>query len=79
VLATATGGVAEVVRDGENGLLVAPGDVEGLAEAIRRFFGDAVLRDRLRAAAVASVAEYAPERVFARLEETLASVARTGG
>jgi glycosyltransferase involved in cell wall biosynthesis len=79
VLATSAGGVAEVVRDGENGLLVAPGDVRGLAEAIRRFFGDAVLRDRLRAASVASVAEYSPELVFARLEETLASVARTDG
>lgn len=79
VIATAAGGVAEVVHDGENGLLVAPGDVEGLAEAIRRFFSDAVLRDHLRAASVASVAEYAPERVFARLEETLASVARTDG
>lgn len=79
VLATAVGGVAEVVRDGENGLLVSPGDVEGLAEAIRRFFGDATLRDRLRAASVASVVEYAPERVFSRLEETLASVARTDG
>lgn len=79
VLATSAGGVAEVVRDGENGLLVASGDVEGLAGAIRRFAGDAELRDRLRAAAAPSVAEYAPERVFARLEETLASVARTDG
>ena len=79
VLATSVGGVAEVVRDGENGLLVAPGDVDGLAESIRRFAGDAELRDRLRAAAAPSVAEYAPERVFARLEATLASVARTDG
>ena len=79
VIATAVGGVAEVVRDDENGLLVAPGDVEALSEAIRRFFDDVVLRDRLRAASVASVAEYAPERVFARLEETLASVVRTDG
>jgi glycosyltransferase involved in cell wall biosynthesis len=79
VIATSVGGVAEVVRDGENGLLVAPGDVEGLAEAVRRFFSDAVLRERLRAAAAASVADYAPERVFGRLEETLVSVARTDG
>jgi len=79
VIGTAVGGVAEIVHDGENGLLVVPGDVKGLAEAIRRFFGDAVLRDRLRAASVASVAEYSPELVFARLEETLASVARTDG
>src|SRR5204862_1608395 len=28
VLATATGGVAEIVTDGENGLLVPPGDAE---------------------------------------------------
>jgi glycosyltransferase involved in cell wall biosynthesis len=75
VIATAVGGVAEVVHDGENGLLVRPGDVRGLADAIRRFFDDAALRDRLRAAAEASVAEYAPERVLARLEQTLNNVA----
>jgi glycosyltransferase involved in cell wall biosynthesis len=75
VLATATGGVAEVVRDGDNGLLVAPGDAEALADAVRRFFEDADLRERLRDAAAPSVADYAPERVFASLEQTLARVA----
>jgi glycosyltransferase involved in cell wall biosynthesis len=79
VLATAAGGVAEVVRDGENGLLVAPGNAAGLGEAIRRFAGDAELRERLRAAAAASVAEYAPELVFTRLEDTLLAAARTDG
>ena len=71
VIATATGGVAEVVRDGENGLLVPLGDATALAEAIRRFVGDDELRTRLRAAAAPSVAEYAPERVFAQLEQAL--------
>jgi glycosyltransferase involved in cell wall biosynthesis len=75
VLATATGGVAEVVRDGVNGLLVAPGDPQALGEAVRRYFGDAELRGRLRSAAAPSVAEYTPERVFARLEEVLAAAA----
>jgi glycosyltransferase involved in cell wall biosynthesis len=75
VLATAIGGVAEVVRDGDNGLLVAPGDAEALADAVRRFFEDADLRERLRDAAAPSVADYAPERVFASLEQTLARVA----
>jgi glycosyltransferase involved in cell wall biosynthesis len=79
VLATAVGGVAEVVSDGENGLLVAAGDVGGLAQAIRRFFDDEALAERLRAAAAPSVDAYAPERVLGRLEETLASVARTDG
>jgi glycosyltransferase involved in cell wall biosynthesis len=76
VLATATGGVAEVVRDGINGLLVPLGDTAALADAVRRFFGDEALRKRLRANAAPSVDDYAPERVFARLEETLRRVAR---
>jgi glycosyltransferase involved in cell wall biosynthesis len=71
VLATATGGVAEVVHEGENGLLVPVGDAGALAGAIRRFFDDDELRGRLRAASAGSVADYAPDRVFAQLEETL--------
>ena len=77
VLATAIGGVAEVVHDGENGLLVPAGDADALAGAVRRFFAEGALRERLRAAAAPSVAEYAPERIFGRLEETLLRVART--
>ena len=79
VLATATGGVAEVVRDGENGLLVPSGDAAALADAVRRFFADEALRERLRAAAAPSVAEYAPELVFARLEDDARPRRRTGG
>ena len=71
VLATATGGVGEVIRDGENGLLVPPGDSVALAAAIRRFFDDDELRGRLRAGAAPSVARYAPGRVFAQLEDVL--------
>jgi glycosyltransferase involved in cell wall biosynthesis len=76
VLATATGGVGEVVHDGVNGLLVQPGDVDALADAIRRYFADRDLRERLRSAAAPSVADYSRERIFGRLEELLASAAR---
>ena len=71
VITTRTGGVAEVVRDGANGLVVEPGDVDALTRAIERFFADAGLAERLRANAAASVADYAPGRVYARLEEIL--------
>jgi len=71
VIATRTGGVAEVVRDGENGLVVEPGDLDALTRAVERFFGDPVLAERLRANAAASVAGYAPESVYGRLEEIL--------
>jgi glycosyltransferase involved in cell wall biosynthesis len=76
VLATTTGGVAEVVTDGENGLLVPSGDSGALAAAIERYFADTALRERLRANAAPSVERYAPERLFAVLEETLQRVAR---
>ncbi len=75
VLATSVGGVAEAVRDGENGLLVAPGDVEALAAAVGRYFEDAPLRERLRAAAAGSVREYGADAVFGRLEQTLLAAA----
>ena len=77
VLSTATGGVAEVVRDGVNGLLVEPGNADAYAEMVRRFLGDAQLRERLRAAAAPSVEAYAPERILGRLELMLQDAART--
>jgi glycosyltransferase involved in cell wall biosynthesis len=76
VIATAVGGVAEVVRDGDNGLLVPPGDPEALAAAVRRLVGDEALRERLRAATLASVEPYRPERLLLTLEDVLLRAAR---
>jgi glycosyltransferase involved in cell wall biosynthesis len=75
VLATAVGGVAEVVRDGENGLLVPAGDPAALAAALRRIVAEPGLRDRLAAAAAPSVERLGPERVYERLERILAEAA----
>jgi glycosyltransferase involved in cell wall biosynthesis len=77
VLAMEAGGVSEVVHDGVNGLLVGAGDTAALGDAVRRYFADDELRERLRQAAAASVADYAPERVFGELEETLRRIAGT--
>jgi glycosyltransferase involved in cell wall biosynthesis len=76
VIATSVGGVPEVVTEGENGLLVPPGDVEALAAAIRRFYADDGLRERLAAAAAPSVGEYGLEQTLARIESVLEEAAR---
>jgi glycosyltransferase involved in cell wall biosynthesis len=76
VVATNVGGVAEVVQDGVNGLLVPPQDVGALAAALRRVLDDVPLRERLAASAAASVAPYAPELIYGRLEDVLVEVAR---
>jgi glycosyltransferase involved in cell wall biosynthesis len=47
VVAANVGDVADVVLDGETGILVEPDDPAALAEAIRRLLGDAPLRRRL--------------------------------
>jgi glycosyltransferase involved in cell wall biosynthesis len=51
VIASAVGGIVDLVEEGENGLLVPPGDAAALAAAIARAAGDEALRDRLRAGA----------------------------
>jgi glycosyltransferase involved in cell wall biosynthesis len=76
VIATDVGGVGEVVADGVNGLLVPPRDPPALAAAIRRFFGDEALQARLRAEAPKSVGNYAPERIYGRIEEILQEAGR---
>lgn len=76
VIATAVGGIPEVVRDGENGLLVQPASPSALGDAIRRFFTDGELRARLTAAAAPSVAHLGEERLLAQLEAALAEASR---
>lgn len=57
VLATASGGNPELVRDGIEGVLVPPGDAEALARGIDRLVHDPSLRERLGNAAAARARE----------------------
>jgi glycosyltransferase involved in cell wall biosynthesis len=67
VVAAAIGGIPELVRDGENGRLVPPGDAGALAAALAALLGDRAGAAALGRAGRARVrAEHAPERWLAR-------------
>jgi glycosyltransferase involved in cell wall biosynthesis len=76
VVATAVGGVPELVRNGENGLLVPAGDAGALADAIRRVVAEPGLRERLARAAAQSVEHLRMDRLYTRLEEILLRAAQ---
>lgn len=65
VVATAVGGVPDVVRDGVDGFLVEPGDLDGLAERLARLAADPELRARMGAAGRERVVpRYAVDRLI---------------
>jgi glycosyltransferase involved in cell wall biosynthesis len=71
VVASAVGGLRDLVKDGETGLLVPTGDPKALRAAIDRLLADEDLRRRLGRAAREHIAELCNwERVT---DETLAA------
>lgn len=70
VIASRTGGILDIVRDEETGLLVTPGDPAALAAALDRLAGDPPLRERLVTNAARLVAErFDWDRIVARVLE----------
>ena len=57
VIATRTGGTPEIIKDGENGLLFAPGDAENLTQKIVALVNDPELRQRLAIAGQRTVVD----------------------
>ncbi|MBI5244128.1 MAG: glycosyltransferase family 4 protein [Elusimicrobia bacterium] len=67
----AADGVADVLREGENGFLARPGDWEGLAAKVTRLLKDPGLRHRIRAAAFSSIGDEFDIDGMVRRQETL--------
>ena len=74
VVTTTTGGIVDMIMDGENGLLVPPDDEYKLAEAMARLLNDADLRIRLAAGAQERVQRFTASAVAERLEDVYARV-----
>jgi L-malate glycosyltransferase len=73
IVATAVGGIPELVRDGDEALLIPPGDATALATAIERLATDPALAARLGAAARSRAeADFAREVMVGRYAETYA-------
>ena len=71
IVSTNTVGVVDCLRDGENGLLVAPGDLDALTDATRRLLDDEALRFELARAAYLEVQEKYSWPVVAEQIESL--------
>jgi glycosyltransferase involved in cell wall biosynthesis len=63
VVATAVGGVLDVITDSENGLTIPVNDVEALGRAIQKIFDDETQRKKLSTNARQTILErFAPEK-----------------
>jgi glycosyltransferase involved in cell wall biosynthesis len=60
VVAAASGGLPEVVRDGVDGFLYPPGDVGALADRLRTLLDDPDLRARMGAAGREGAGRFSP-------------------
>lgn len=76
VVATAVGGVPEVVRNGDDGVLI-DFEPQSLREALARLFADPGLRGRLgRGAQMSVTTRFSMDAMLAQTEQALAAAAR---
>ena len=76
VIATAVGGLPEVVVPGETGFLTPKGDVEAMIAHGLRVLRDGALHARMRAAAARRALEFAADRIVPRYEQLYEDVLR---
>lgn len=67
VISTPVGGIPEVVKNGENGILVQPGNIEEIANAIKRYIENPKIIKRQGNRAYIAAKDFFPEKVFADL------------
>lgn len=79
VVSTRVGGIPEAVRDGEDGFLIGPGDLDALVDRLRTLLADASLRRRMGASARTRVQQFfATEVIVPRIEALYTELLRDG-
>jgi glycosyltransferase involved in cell wall biosynthesis len=69
VIASASGGIPEVVEDGKTGFLAPPGDVAAMAEKALGVLENTAEHTRMKGAAAARALEFSADHVVPRYEE----------
>ncbi len=69
IISTPVGGISEVVKDGVNGIMVEPGNVQEIAKAILAFVDNQKMINEYGTQSLLLVKPYLPETVFATLSE----------
>ena len=67
-------GPQEIIRDGQDGVLVPPEDVQGLAAALGRLMGDQALRARLAARAPEVLDRFSVEAIMPQWDELISGI-----
>ncbi|MDH2391226.1 glycosyltransferase [Streptomyces sp. HNM0663] len=69
-------GVREIIRDGEDGLLAAPGNTHELAQRLNTLMSDQELRDQMGELARKNIQRYTTDEIVRRWEELFAFLER---
>jgi glycosyltransferase involved in cell wall biosynthesis len=69
VVASNVGGIPDVIRHEENGIIVSPGDIDSLAKELVRLLGDVELRNKLISRARVDVQMHDSTRIVSELIE----------
>ncbi len=68
VVASSAGGIPDLIKDGQNGFLVEPGDVDGLHLAIEKLLDHKKIRDDMGRQGRAMAQDYSVEKMVEKLD-----------
>ncbi len=74
IIASNTGGIPDLVSDGENGYLIQPGDVESIFACIQSLIEDPVMMRRMGACSYKRSQNFFPERIKCEVVELYKSI-----